>query len=164
MDSKEQLIQGIRALTKAQIPDGVMLAKVLAVDEEAGTADVESLDGLRFYDARLSAQVPLPSSALLVLPAVGSWVGAVALPGDVLLVVSYSEIDKVVVTVGTSVFEVDSAGIKIEHGESLKTLIGDLIAQIKLITVTTPSGPSTLPLLNAVAFDTLKTRFDNVLK
>lgn len=164
MDAKEQFVQGIKALSKTQIPEGVMLAKVLAVDEEAGTADVENLDGLRIYDARLSAKIPLATSALLVVPAIGSWIGAVHLAKDVWLVVSYSDIEKVVTTVGTSVFEVDATGIKIEHGESLKTLIGDLIAQIKLITVTTPSGASTLPLLNAAGFDLLKTRFDNVLK
>jgi hypothetical protein len=125
---------------------------------------VQTLDGLDLFDVRLTTQVPLATSNLLVVPKIDSYVLCAVLPNDTWIVLSYSEIEKVVVTIGTSIFQVDQSGIKIEHGESLKTLIGDLIAQIKLITVTTPAGPSTLPLLNAVAFDALKSRFDQVLK
>jgi hypothetical protein len=40
------------------------------------------------------------------------------------------------------------------------SVMGDLINAIKAITVTTPSGPSTLPLLNAASFDAIKAAID----
>lgn len=164
MDTKEQLIQGIKALAKGGMPEEYMLAKVLTVVDDQGTCDVENLDGLRIYDVRLTAQVPPPDDSLLIIPEVGSWVGCVPFGQSGWIVVNHSTVAGLKLRIGTAYIAVAADGIWIEKGESLKTLIGDLIAQIKLITVTTPSGPSTLPLLNAAAFDALKTRFDNVLK
>jgi len=47
--------------------------------------------------------------------------------------------------------------------DSLKKILDDLIDQIKLITVTTPNGPSGTP-INAVAFDPIKTSVDNLFE
>ena len=46
---------------------------------------------------------------------------------------------------------------------SLKKILDDLIDQIKLITVTTPNGPSGTP-INATAFDPIKTNVDDLME
>lgn len=164
MDAKEQLVQGIKALTKAQMPDEYMLAKVLAVVDDQGTCDVENLDGLRIYDVRLTAEVPPPDDALLIVPEVGSWVGCVPFGQNGWIVVNHSTVAGLRLKIGTTYFSVAQEGIYMERGESLVDILGDLIEQIKLITVTTPSGPSTAPVLNAAAFSAIRTRLENVLK
>jgi histidinol-phosphate/aromatic aminotransferase/cobyric acid decarboxylase-like protein len=46
---------------------------------------------------------------------------------------------------------------------TLKKILDDLIDQIKLITVTTPNGPSGTP-INAAAFDPIKTSVDQLME
>jgi len=48
-------------------------------------------------------------------------------------------------------------------GDELKTIIEELIDAITQITVTTPTGPSVLPLLNAASFSLIKQKLDTML-
>ncbi len=48
-------------------------------------------------------------------------------------------------------------------GNALKTILEGLIDQINTITVTTPAGPSTPPILNAAAFTALKAQLSTIL-
>jgi phage baseplate assembly protein V len=74
--------------------------------------------------------------------------------------VQYNEANSTLsVVAGTTTVEVKPGGIKIEKGgESLKQILSDIITQINLIIVTTPGGPSTLPLLNAAGFNAIASR------
>lgn len=72
---------------------------------------------------------------------------------------------ELVVTKGTTKITIGANGTKIERGaESLADVLADLIAAIKLITVTcaAPGSPSTVP-LNFAAFDAVAARLAAII-
>jgi len=73
---------------------------------------------------------------------------------------------KVIITKGTTTFEVGSAGVKIAKGvDTLQSAIADLITQIALITVTTTAfGTPSSPPINAAAISAITARIVNILQ
>lgn len=145
-------------------PSAIINATVQAVDETTSSVTVKLDSGLELDDVRLRAVIKAGNKVVL-LPKVGSniLIGKIE-GGDDYVVIAVEEIDKIIYVVGTVMFELDANGILLQKGtETLKKVLDDLIAQIKLIVVPTNVGPSGNP-LNGAAFDTIKTRIDNLLQ
>ena len=121
-------------------------AIVLSVDKSKNTCEVEPLDGSAdFVDVPLQAD---KGKGMVLYPVIGS-----------VVIVSMLDKDSAFVSMVSEVELIDFQ----TQNESLKTLIEDLIAAIKAITVTTPSGPSGTP-VNFAQFDSIKTRLSKLFK
>ncbi len=105
-------------------------------------------------------------------------IGSVDGPGEWTLLQS-SDLDKVLITIGNVIYEMDETKFSIQNGgvafdigssvfkintpaESLYQLLSDLITAITLLTVSTSTGPSGVP-INVSTFTTLLTRLNNLL-
>lgn len=118
-----------------------MVGTVKSVDAEGNFADITPLDGSAdLLDVRIVAD---SSATYKATPLVGSVVICTFLDNDNAFISQISEVDKYQIA---------------NTSESLKDLIEDLISAVQRITVTTPSGPSTLPLINDTEFTAIKNR------
>lgn len=140
-------------------------AVVTAYDAAKRTVTVEDADDLTLYDVLLTPVDGSANSKLFIQPTIGSvvLVGNVGNSEGRYEVLAFSKADKVRAIMGQVSIEASAAGVQVAFGEdTLKTMLNDLIDQIKLITVTTSGGPSGTP-LNAALFDLIKTRINTVL-
>ncbi len=78
-------------------------------------------------------------------------------------IIRYSEITKAVITVDNTVFTMTNAGYKIERGSvSLTSIMQNILNHIMALTVTTPSGPSGVP-INLSSFTSDLSDLNNLL-
>jgi hypothetical protein len=124
---------------------------VVSVDAASKTCIVTPTNG----DANRKARLTAYNGNLILYPVVGSFVIITYINRIDCYVAMFSEVDN---------FEyVIDGKFTFENGdESLKGLINDLITAIKAITVTTPAGPSGLP-VNIADFTAINTRFNTLL-
>lgn len=164
MDKKQQIREALRRHAQQVGPMQTMLVTVVSVDESEGTCSLVDDDGLELFDVRLKP-VLTDNESLVMFPSVGSWVLIARIEDDEeWLLMSCEQVDKYRVTVGDSVIEMTSDGIKISNGgETLKSILSDLIEAIKLLTVPTGAGPSGTP-YNAASFTSINNRIANFLK
>lgn len=165
-DPTKEFLDALRNHHLQQPKTILMPATVLSVSEADKTIEVKFLaDDIEMDDVRICAVVDTENEKLVIYPAVGSTV----IIGNVFqeeewLMLSASKVSKLNYKIGTLEFEVDEDGFKISKDVyNLKDLLTSLIDQVKLLTVGTPSGNSTVP-LNAAAFDPVKTGLNNLLK
>lgn len=84
--------------------------------------------------------------------------------GDGLTVLYDRSAKKLDLTLGNVELVMTEEGFTLKKStDTLKKILSDLIDQIKLITVTTPNGPSGTP-INATAFDPIKQSVANLLE
>ena len=160
----DDIKQELSKFAEERGPSAIINATVVFVDETNSSLTVKLDSGLELDDVRLRSVIKAGNKVVL-LPAVGSniLIGRIE-GGDDYVVIAVEEIDKIIHIIGTVKIEIDLNGILIQKGtETLKKILDDLLAQIKLIIVPTNVGPSGNP-LNAAAFDIIKTRVDNLLK
>jgi hypothetical protein len=158
------LQEAIRLLSQ----DGKMslqVARVIEVTGQLCTVDFE--DGRPVLgQVRLKAVIDQDDNALLVIPKVGSYVLVSPLMGNsaVQVVCVCSEVERLELKVETTRFTVDKDGLLLgRQGDSLRSVLGDLIDAINAITVPTGTGPSGVP-INAPAFNKIKDRIHKILK
>lgn len=163
MDKKEQIRQGLIGLASAVGPLQTVLAVVESVDFIEATCVLDD-EGVTMYDVRLKP-VLTGNEALVIFPAVGSWVLATRLEDDDdWLVIACEKADMCRFAGADCVIEMDSAGVKISKGgETLKAILSDLLTAIKALTVPTGTGPSGTP-INSPAFTAIENRLNNFLK
>jgi hypothetical protein len=183
-DPKEEFQSSLHRFVQNRQTVTIFPAQVKSVNESVLTCDVEDSDELEIFDVRLRATVDGSDDGFVLVPAVGSWVliGNIGnSPGEYAVLVA-SEITKAAFKTGQSTWFVDAGKITAQRGLTvvsvendgvliernainLKTQIGLLIEQIKLITVTcaAPGAPSTPP-INFAAFDAIKIQIDQILK
>lgn len=168
MDAANEIGEALRRFMKTDQVTTVIAAQVKTLNEGDATVDVVDSEDNEIFDVRLRAAVDNSTNGLTLYPAVDSWVLIANLGGSVSewAVIATTEVDKVVIKTDTSTIEMAADGVKIARGlENLKSVLDDMLAAIKLITVTcaAPGSPSTTP-LNFAAFDLLETRINNLLK
>jgi hypothetical protein len=116
-----------------------VVGKVVSINN--GFAEIEPLDGsANLLDVRVVAD---SASSPVAIPLVNSIVICTFLDNDNAFISQISEVDKYRIA---------------NTSESLKSLLEDLIGAIQRIVVTTPAGPSTLPLVNDAEFTTIANR------
>ncbi len=162
-DLRDELQSAFGKMIDRRNPAVVFPATVKSVDMAANEMDVEDLDGHEIFGVLLSANADV--SGLKIEPKVGSavMVAQVGKSPNRNICIGFSELEKVTIETATAKITVAPEGFKMERaGQDFGQLLSDFIDQIKLITVTTPAGPSTAPILNAAAFDLLKTRLGQI--
>lgn len=175
----EEIRQAFRE--KGNMPDAIFPAEVLEVDETDFTCTVKQDDAVEYADVRLRAVVDGSLGGLALIPKPGSLVlvGRIGRSNE-LYVAQFSVIDKVVFTAtrmelslmgdaaeiktGEAILRISERGTLIRKGQSgLKKTLDDLLTAIGQLTVTTPNGPSGVP-VNAAAFARIKTELSTYLE
>ncbi len=182
-DAKEELRNALHRFVGNRQTIAIQPATVKSVDEMSQTCDVEDADGIEIYDVRLRAAATFSDEGFLVVPEIDSAVliGNIGNSPGEFVVLSVCKVKKVLaqtagcawrldeegVTVehGTTTFNVNQNGVQIERGgQSLNSVLGDLITQLKLLTVTCAfAGSPSSPPLNAAAFEAVKTNLNLIL-
>ena len=98
---------------------------------------------------RLQASIDDKATGITIFPKVDSFVIVTFINKTTGYVGLYSDIDSIIIE---------------NESDSLKDILNDLIDAIRKITVNTPSGPSTLPLVNDVAFKNVDNKVNNLFK
>lgn len=162
-DLRDELHSAFGNMIDRRNPAVVFPATVKSVDMANNEMDVEDPDGHEIFGVLLSANADV--SGLKIEPKVGSavMVAQVGKSPNRNICIGFSELAKATIETATAKITVAPEGFKMEHaGQDLGQILGEIIDQIKLITVTTPAGPSVAPVLNAAAFDLLKTRLGQI--
>jgi len=132
------------------------------IDLTEYTCTVTEANGAVTENVQLQALKELTTGAVLI-PAEGSWVHMLNIGKPDYLVIGIEVLEKVKVTIGDCVLEMDSSGYKISKGgESLQSCLNDLINTINLLTVPTGTGPSGVP-INAGDFTAIQSRLNSFL-
>ncbi len=138
------------------------VCKVISVDIENKTADLQPLDGsAEIDDAYLMTDDK--NGGVFLLPEIGSLVTVVFISKEIAVVVNTSAIQKHQVKIKNVALNIDASGFLLKkENETLKGLMVDLISAVKKMKFTTTSG-TTINLLNLTEFDTLEARFKEFL-
>ncbi|NJM16141.1 MAG: hypothetical protein HC896_12865 [Bacteroidales bacterium] len=162
MNKKQaEILSKLQEFGKQMLP--VYMANVVAVDETALTAEIEvnGLSPLKCYLSGAEDSI----KGFVTIPAVGSTIMAARVDehGDIYVLLQATEVDKLHVNMHGFTFTIDNAGIKLGGDNSnLKQTLSDLIDAINQLTVTTPAGPSGMP-INTASFKAIKEDLQNYL-
>ena len=115
-DNFQRLIEAITR--KGQAPLLVTVGKVSNIDENKRICDIAIDDDLTLNNCRLNAIVDSYDNRLLVVPKENSMVAFIAIGGKLTepLVIAYSEIDKVLLTIGESDILIEDGKIEMNGG------------------------------------------------
>jgi hypothetical protein len=171
---------GIQAL--AHKPHELISGTVVpgSVDVTAYTVSVQPSNDDAPIEGVMLGTITNDANGMLLVPKDGSHVviGCVDGPGEWTLLRA-GVIDKALITIGSIKYEMDDTQVCISNGntvfsvgtnalkirtagESLFQLLNDLLSAISILTVTTSTGPSSVP-INAATFTTLQSRLNNLL-
>jgi hypothetical protein len=122
MDVLSKIAESIKSIARTDgLRQSVLFsAKVEKVEGETCTV---TIDGLTVTNVRLRAVINNNAEQLLIQPRVGSYVLAADL-GELrqLVVIAYSEIDKIHIKIGSTTMDIDNNGVMFNGGE-LKGLV-----------------------------------------
>jgi hypothetical protein len=176
-----RIINGLRLLATA--PHEIMSGTVVpgSLNTTAGTVSVQQSEGsIVIEGVMLNAQAN-DNSGIVLFPDDNSNViiGSIDGSGE-WTVLQTGKLSKCVIKIGAVVLEIDESGIKLQNSEvllnisnshfkmntpseSLFGLLKDLITALTLLTVTTSTGPSSVP-INVSTFNNLLLRLNNLLE
>lgn len=168
MDSAEEFQRALAEMMKAQTSGPIILpAVVTEVRSDDAVCDVIALGELEIYDVRLRAAINDQTSKFVIEPVVGSHVLIARIAeGESYIMLACSQIQRLIVGIGTMTFDMDTTGVVIENaGINLGAKLQELISQIQAITVTPASVgvPTPVP-NNAPAFTPIATAIAQILK
>lgn len=147
------------------VPVQVRLGIVKETSVSDMTCQIEIKGRPTRYQVRLRSVIT-SDTGFICIPAVGSRVLVALIENDAQssFIVATSDLEALQVKIGNSFANITADGFIVERGgESLKKLLNDLLKAIQQLTVTTPAGPSGVP-VNLSAFVDLQTRLSNILK
>ncbi len=161
-----ELKQALDEYVKDRMPETMVLAKVTYVLDDGPWCNATDAVGNEYSEIRLQPQL-LNGSESYMLPKVGSWIVVGSLRGTTEYVcLMIGEFDIIRQATGGTLFRQTANGFVMKKNtETLAGLVGELIAAIKLLTVTcaAPGSPSSPP-INVAVFTALETRFNDLLK
>lgn len=179
MEDIAEFWENIRGIVKG-INNTIIPGTVASVNETDRTCTINT-GSVRYEDVRLYSVVKANLQGFCFIPRIGSTVLAARIDGsNELLVVMFSEIDKVLFTVadvalqvdkdaclakaGNSTVRITPAGITITRsGAGLKKTLDDLLTAIQKLTVPTAVGPSSTP-VNIADFIKIQQDLNNYLE
>ncbi len=170
---------GLRMLAQAEesIKSGIVVAG--SYDDTERTVSVIPAGKTEAIQHVLLSGICNEDTGIVLVPKGGSDVVIGCVDGaGVWTVLKYGELEEARIELGNVICEISADICRISKGstvletgstikvstatENLASLLGDLIAAIKLITVATPSGTSGVP-LNVSAFEAINARITNLL-
>lgn len=115
-DNLQRLIEAIAR--KGQAPLLVNVGKVSNIDEDKRICDITIDDDLTLNNCRLNAIIDSYSNKLLIVPKDNSMVAFIAIGGKLTepLVIAYSEIEKILLTIGESDILIEDGKIEMNGG------------------------------------------------
>lgn len=138
-------------------PSTIMPATVLAVAED-DTLKIEFSDGLQIEDVRLKAVVKA-GNKMLLLPKINTevLVGRIENSNE-LCVLSVNEVDKVIVIVDNTHYEISADGFLIKRGnDTLKQVVQLIIEAVQQVVVVYGNNP------DYVKLETALNKLNNIL-
>lgn len=168
MGDNENISSVIKKISKSSDEVYAKVCKVIDVNTTDNTVDVKPVDETaEIFDVRLQADTE--NKGLVLIPKIGSMVVVVFLNKDNAVVANTSELDKITMNIATCTLQIDGQGFLLKkQNETLKKLMSDLLSAIKQMSfaLTTPDtiNGTTTTLLNAAAFSSIETRFNQFLK
>lgn len=138
------------------------VCKVTSVDEENQTADVEPLDGSSpIYDVYLV--VNMEQGGFYLQPKVGSLVCVAFIGKETAIVVGSSALDKVECTSEGFSLKIENGKIQIKNEQAdFKTLLNDLLKELKSAIIQTPSGPGNFAPNNVAKFEEINNKINQL--
>ncbi|MBR4137838.1 MAG: hypothetical protein IKU05_05445 [Bacteroidales bacterium] len=173
---EEQLIELIKKIMKKNLP--VMASTGIAsnIDESKRICDIKVNDDITLFNCRLNAIIDSYESNILIVPKDGSQVAYFLVENQDTnaIVIGYTEIDKVIVKIGSLSLSIEAESVKVDGGDSgkisifnksqnLSKLLSELIDEITKLTVTTSAGPSGTP-INTAQFTTIKQKLTQLME
>ncbi|MFC2481200.1 MAG: hypothetical protein ACFNS7_00040 [Capnocytophaga granulosa] len=138
------------------------VCKVTSVDEENQTADVEPLDGSSpIYDVYLV--VDMEQGGFYLQPKVGSLVCVAFIGKETAIVVGSSALDKVECTSEGFSLKIENGKIQIKNEQAdFKTLLNDLLTELKSAIIQTPSGPGNFAPQNVAKLEEINNKINQL--
>lgn len=129
--------------------DDVFIAVVKSVDKTNCVCDV-MVDELEIGDVRLKATIGDGGKGLKVFPAIDSAVLVKQMGGGIYVVLMYSDIEDVLIEVGTAVHQITTTGHLIKNGtDTLKDALNLIIEGVQQIVVAYGNNPDYVKLQQA---------------
>lgn len=150
--------QAVNILGKKKGKFTLTVGTVTAVDNETCTVD-------DYEDVRLNAIIEALESQFTIYPKVGSKVIIGRIENeDNAFVVAVSEIEKVIIKIGTQLFEMKDGKFTISNGVlNLKSILNDGFDQLDKAILMTPSGPGKFSAADKIVFKDLKDKTNQLL-
>jgi hypothetical protein len=138
------------------------VCRVTSVDEENQTAHVVPLDGSSpIYDVYLV--VDMEQGGFYLQPKVGSLVCVAFINKETAIVVGTSELEKVTCTLEGFSLKIENGKIQIKNEQAdFKTLLNDLLTELKNAIIQTPSGPGNFAPQNVAKFEEINNKINQL--
>lgn len=173
---EERLIELIKKIMKKDLP--VMASTGIAsnIDEGERTCDIKVDDNITLFNCRLNAVIDSYESNILIVPKDGSQVAYLLVENQDTnaIVIGYTEINKVIVKIGSLSLSIEAESVKVDGGDNgkisvfnksqnLSKLLSELIDEITKLTVATSAGPSGTP-INTAQFTMIKQKLAQLME
>lgn len=163
----ESFIKAVNKLQEKNKPV-VGYASLGTVTEITGNTCTVEREGLPpLYDVRLNAIDQSFDNMFLIIPAIGSQVLCLVVENEAAetAIVKYTDIEKVIITIGGARFEMSSGKFDFKNQQSdLKEILTKTFDQLKNAIITTPSGPGQFSDPVKLEFENLKNNTKNLFK
>ena len=138
------------------------VCRVTSVDEENQTAHVVPLDGSSpIYDVYLV--VDMEQGGFYLQPKVGSLVCVAFINKETAIVVGTSELEKVTCTLEGFSLKIENGKIQIKNEQAdFKTLLNDLLTELKSAIIQTPSGPGNFAPQNVAKLEEINNKINQL--
>ena len=140
----------------------VKVCRVTSVDEEAKTADVSPLDGSSSIND-VYLVVDFDKGGFYLQPKIGSLVCVAFINKETAIVVGTSELEKVECILGGFTLKIENGKIQIKNKQTnFKSLLNDLLIELKSAIIQTPSGPGNFAPQNVAKFDEINKKINQL--
>ena len=116
-------------------------------------------------EVRLNSIIDDLKSSFTIYPKIGSKITVARLDNqDELVIIQYSEIDRIVIKMDQQVFEMKDGKFRVLNEDSnLKTILNDLFSTLENSIIQTPSGAGKFIEINKQKFKSLNQQIDKLL-
>lgn len=156
------LKQAIQQLAQTGEERYAKICEVISVNTDNKTADLQPLDGSSAID---DAYLQVDDNGIFVEPKVGSLVACVFVTKEMAVIVNHSQIKLFQLQIEQTEFQVDEDGFLLKRNEvNFKSLLNELLMELKMAIVQTPSGPGNFAPNNIAKFDEINGKINQLFK
>ena len=138
------------------------VCEVTSVDEKAKTADVSPLDGSSPIN-NVYLVVDFEQGGFYLQPKVGSLVCVAFINKETAIVVGTSELSKVECTLGGFTFKIEDGKVQLKNEQAdFKTLLNDLLMELKNAIIQTPAGAGNFAPNNIAKFEEINNKINQL--
>ena len=140
----------------------VKVCRVTSVDEEAKIADVSPLDGSSpINDVYLV--VDFDKGGFYLQPKIGSLVCVAFINKETAIVVGTSELEKVECILEGFTLKIEDGKLQLKNEQAdFKTILNNLLTELKSAIIQTPAGPGNFAPQNVVKFEEISNKINQL--